>query len=344
MNTVFVSYKRDDELRVTRLVRGLESAGFAVWWDRGLAAGESWRAQLSAALDAASCVIVVWSRTSVGPSGDFVRDEAARAKRRNVLVPVLIDRVEPPLGFGEIQAIDLTRWRGRARDPFFQDLVEAVRATLADRPIPPAKGPVRALVRRMTYGAVMSGVLSAAMLFSLDVFAVQGRLCRAEWPQPSLSDVCGALALGDRPTRVERLSWEARERGNCEAIRLHLARFPDGAFRERAGLLLDAREVKSAEVWTPGVRRLTLVEPRDDVASADEVTARASAIKRAQSSAEALCRGFAATTLFRVTSSTAVPQRWTCSPVDGGTTCGFEGEAVCELHERRVETVETCGS
>lgn len=344
MSTVFVSYKRDDEVRVARIVRALEHLGFTVWWDRDLPAAEPWRDQLSAALDAASCVIVIWSRASVGPSGDFVRDEAARAKRRHILVPVLIDRVEPPLGFGEIQAIDLTHWRGSARDPFFEDLSEAVRATLAHRPIPPAKGPARALIHRLTYGALVSALLSAATVFGLNVFSVQQRVCGAAWLQPSLSDLCGTLGLGERPTRVERRSWETRQPGSCEALRTHLARFPDGAFRERASVLLDARQVTHAEVWTPGIRRLALVEPRDDIASTDEDTARAAALNRAQASAERLCRGFAATTLFRVSSSKAVPQRWTCGSIAGGTTCGFEGEAVCELQERRVETVETCGN
>ena len=36
MNEVFISYKREDEPRVGRLVRALEDAGFSVWWDRGL--------------------------------------------------------------------------------------------------------------------------------------------------------------------------------------------------------------------------------------------------------------------------------------------------------------------
>ena len=44
MNEIFVSYKREDEPRVGRLVRALEDAGFSVWWDRGLGGGESWRA------------------------------------------------------------------------------------------------------------------------------------------------------------------------------------------------------------------------------------------------------------------------------------------------------------
>src|SRR5262245_8400762 len=119
MSEIFVSYKREDEKQVGRLVRALEGAGLSVWWDRGLPGGESWRSQIQTALDAAKCVIVAWTRESVGPAGDFVCDEAGQATRRSVLVPVMLERVDPPLGFGEIQAIDLTRWKGNPRDPFF---------------------------------------------------------------------------------------------------------------------------------------------------------------------------------------------------------------------------------
>ena len=112
MSDVFISYKREDEVRVGRLARALEKAGLDIWWDRGLPGGESWRTNIVNALDAARCVVVVWSHGSVGIEGAFVRDEATRAMSRGILVPVMIDRVAPPLGFGELQAIDLTHWRG----------------------------------------------------------------------------------------------------------------------------------------------------------------------------------------------------------------------------------------
>ena len=120
MSEVFISYKREDEARVARLVHALENAGYSVWWDRGLASAESWRAQIQTALQAAKCVIVVWTHDSIGPSGDFVRDEAGQAKRRGVLIPVRLDNVDPPLGFGEIQMINLAHWKGSPRDPFFR--------------------------------------------------------------------------------------------------------------------------------------------------------------------------------------------------------------------------------
>src|SRR3974390_2768650 len=127
MNDIFISYKREDEGRVGRLAKALQGAGLSIWWDRSLAGGENWRGQIENELDAARCVVVAWTHQRVGPAGGFVRDEAGQAKRRGVLVPVKLEKVDPPLGFGEIQAIDLTHWKGSPRDPFFQDLTETGR-------------------------------------------------------------------------------------------------------------------------------------------------------------------------------------------------------------------------
>lgn len=145
MSHVFVSYKSEDAERVARLAKALASSGLDVWWDRYLAGGENWHAQIKSTLESAKCVVVVWTHASVGPAGDFVRDEARDGKQRSILVPVRLDRVSPPLGFGEIQAIDLTRWKGSTQDPFFQDLVATIKAKMEGRPVPAAKGPIRRL-------------------------------------------------------------------------------------------------------------------------------------------------------------------------------------------------------
>ncbi|HWA59778.1 MAG TPA: toll/interleukin-1 receptor domain-containing protein, partial [Caulobacteraceae bacterium] len=157
MSYVFISYKREDETRVGRIARSLERAGVEVWWDRGLPGGESWQANIEAKLAGAGCVVVAWSHGSVGPEGQYVRDEARRGLARGVLVPVLIDRLDAlPLGFGETQAIDLSHWRGADQDPFLQDLIAAVRAKLAGAPAPAPRGPTGRLRRRLALSGVAS--------------------------------------------------------------------------------------------------------------------------------------------------------------------------------------------
>ena len=87
------------------LVEALEAEGFTVWWDAQIGGGTNWHEDIEQHLDAAKCVLVAWSKRSVGHERPFLqfRDEARRAQRRDVYVPVCLDPVDPPLGFGEIR-------------------------------------------------------------------------------------------------------------------------------------------------------------------------------------------------------------------------------------------------
>jgi len=124
---VFISYKAEDRPRLKALVAALEAEGFSVWWDAHIGGGANWREDIQEHLDAAKCVIVAWSKRSVGREGNFVRDEATRAQRRGVYLPIRLDSVEPPLGFGEVQAIQFKGWKGDRTDERYRALLEAVR-------------------------------------------------------------------------------------------------------------------------------------------------------------------------------------------------------------------------
>jgi TolB-like protein len=130
---LFVSYKSEDRTRVQPLVEALMSDGVSLWWDAHIAGGDSWRDAIESHLAAARCVLVVWSKRSTAAEGHFVRDEATRAQRRGAYLPVRIDAVEPPLGFGEIQALSLEGWRGKRDDPRYLAVLEAVRAMIEGR-------------------------------------------------------------------------------------------------------------------------------------------------------------------------------------------------------------------
>src|ERR1044071_6530275 len=119
MADVFVSYKAEDKRKIRPIVKALEAAGYSVWWDEQIGGGAAWRQAIEAELNAAKCVIVIWSKRSAGPDGEFVQDEATRAKERRVYVPVLIDKTHLPLGFGETQALPLIGWRGARADPHY---------------------------------------------------------------------------------------------------------------------------------------------------------------------------------------------------------------------------------
>jgi hypothetical protein len=345
MTDVFISYKREDEARVGRLVQALQKAGLSVWWDRGLPGGESWRGNLQSALDAAKCVIVAWTQESTGPAGDFVRDEAGQAKSRGVLVPVILEPgTRPPLGFGELQAIDLAHWRGSASDPFFRDLVAAVQAKLEGRPVPPARGPMARLARRLTYGGLASAATAGLFGFAMNFMDVQNNVCAIPLAQPLLSDACGGLGLGERPTREQRIAWASIPAGSCEALRAYVERFPDSVYRDDAADMISARRVWVEQSWTPAEQPIALYVGRDAPPSRSTAEARAAAMTRAATQAERRCRDFAASGLHRFTSAVAEPQEWLCDTVSGGAVCGFDGRAVCRLEERRDIEREACGA
>lgn len=132
MSDVFVSYKAEDRRRVRPLVEALEADGYSVWWDEQIGGGATWRHAIETELNAAKSVIVAWSKRSVGPDGTFVQDEATRAQQRRVYVPVLIDKVHLPLGFGEMQALPLSGWKGDRSDPHYQAVLAAVRRIVGD--------------------------------------------------------------------------------------------------------------------------------------------------------------------------------------------------------------------
>ena len=131
---VFVSYKAEDRRRVEPLVEALEAEGLSVWWDARVGGGQAWREAIAEHLEAARCVIVIWSKRSTSPEGRFVRDEASRAQQRGTYLPVTIDKVQPPLGFGEMQALSLTGWKGSPSDPHYRAVSACVHSMLGRTP------------------------------------------------------------------------------------------------------------------------------------------------------------------------------------------------------------------
>ena len=125
MSTVFLSYAAVDRARVEPLVKALEAHGFDVWWDRDISLGESYHRVIQQALETAACAVVVWSHHSIG--SEWVTNEASEARKRGILVPALLDDVEPPLEFRHLQSATLFAWQGAMDDSSLQQLISAVR-------------------------------------------------------------------------------------------------------------------------------------------------------------------------------------------------------------------------
>ncbi len=108
MTDLFISYASEDLERVRPLVTAFEEQGWSVWWDRELVAGPSYEDKIEAALDEARCVVVVWSRLSI--KSQWVRTEAHEGLEREILVPLLIDDVKPPLAYRISQTAKMIDW------------------------------------------------------------------------------------------------------------------------------------------------------------------------------------------------------------------------------------------
>lgn len=82
MADVFLSYKRDDRDRIAPLAQAIEAAGYTVWWDIELVAGDKWTRRIKAELDVARCVVVAWTRASVGDDGSYTSEWVENEPRR----------------------------------------------------------------------------------------------------------------------------------------------------------------------------------------------------------------------------------------------------------------------
>ena len=119
------------------------------------------------------------------------------------------------MGFGEALAIDLSRWKGNPRDPFFTDLIAAVRAKLAGTPVPKPNGPTTLITRRLLYGGSSGVALAAIALMAFNVFGAASTLCTIPGLQPGLSDACGVYGVGARPTKRLGCLLNASWRNSC---------------------------------------------------------------------------------------------------------------------------------
>jgi hypothetical protein len=132
MSDIFLSYASEDRERIMSLVRALEATGWSVFWDTTIPPGKTWRKVIGTEARDCRSMVVCWSKMSV--HSDWVLEEAETARRRHVLFPVLIDKVEPPLGFSEIEAADLICWDGSLESPAYLRLVKALAACLGTPP------------------------------------------------------------------------------------------------------------------------------------------------------------------------------------------------------------------
>jgi hypothetical protein len=130
---IFISYSSKDRPWVEPFAKLLTSLGWSVWWDRHIPTGQSFDAVIEQHLTTARCVIVVWSQSSV--TSDWVKTEAAAAKERKVLLPILIDDAKLPLEFSRAQTQCLKDWQHGSSYLGIDQLIKDITALLDRKPI-----------------------------------------------------------------------------------------------------------------------------------------------------------------------------------------------------------------
>jgi TPR repeat protein len=137
MPDIFISYKKEEGETASTLARRLTEAGYDVWWDDALLAGERYEDEIAAVLDRSRAVVVLWSRQSV--TSEWVKAEAEAARQQKKVFPIIIDDMPPammPLLFRGVHAAIFDGWTGELDHPGYVELIGSIRDRLGR-----AKGP-----------------------------------------------------------------------------------------------------------------------------------------------------------------------------------------------------------
>ena len=141
MADIFLSYAEEDRAAARRIVGVLEAQGWSVWWDRRIPTGKTWRSAIEDGIRDMGCMVVLWSSNSIG--SEWVNEEAEEGRAAAKLMPVLIERVRPPLGLRGLQATDLIDWDGSNDAAAIRQLISDITAMMpAPVPAPDPAAPL----------------------------------------------------------------------------------------------------------------------------------------------------------------------------------------------------------
>lgn len=130
MARVFLSYAREDVETARKLAGVLADAGQTIWWDRHVHGGANFSVEIDRELKNAEVVMVLWSPASIASA--WVQDEAAEGRDSGRLVPAVLDSIKPPLGFRQLQCVDLSSWNKDGRTEAINDLLLAISKIAGD--------------------------------------------------------------------------------------------------------------------------------------------------------------------------------------------------------------------
>ncbi len=197
MSDIFISYASENREQAHKLASALETLGWSVWWDRHIITGQAYDQVIERELNDAKSVVVLWSGHSV--ASEWVKNEAAAAAERGVLLPVLMERVTVPLEFRRRQTADLIGWDGDPAHSGFQALCRGVSATIGgiapDRLTTAQRSGLR-WNRRWTLAAVATILLALLAVYS----AVRER---RQAPEPARVEIHAQVGTNASKAQIE---------------------------------------------------------------------------------------------------------------------------------------------
>lgn len=210
MPDIFISYKKEERTVAIRLATRLTEAGYDVWWDAALLAGERFEDEIAAVLMDSRAVVVLWSRKSVG--SDWVKAEAETARQQKKALPAVIDDLPIdglPLLFRGLHVTYLTGWEGEPDHPGYTELMKALRDRLGAAKGPELSAPqaeaklAQSVGEAEVWAAIVSAPNESADEYRayLKRFGPNGRF--AELAQLRIA----RLEKDDKPAKKRRRSW-----------------------------------------------------------------------------------------------------------------------------------------
>jgi hypothetical protein len=265
---VFISYKTERRNAAQHLSRVLELNAYSVWFDYGLLSGRDFGPQIEREIRAAKSVIVLWC--SLSRDSRWVLEEAHLAERLGTLTPVWLEYVEPPLGFGRAETIDLSTWDGAPRSPQLNGLLNEIARRVGREPAPSYRGlsEYEQTWRRFGAPTLSRFALIDPLAHEEEQRILNGEHRGEEWPDPPIPSrrisrraIVGGSVAGVAVAGIALTVEEVLRRSITSAPLSHHSQSPAAAPTLLRTLNGDAEEVQSV-VFAPGGK--TLASSGDD--------------------------------------------------------------------------------
>jgi len=130
---IFLSHSQSDATIASQLAQRFREQGWSVFLDMENFVGELMNEIIEDQLQNSRAIVVLWSARS--RKSKYVLEEANYGKRKSVLFPAFIEKVEIPYGFGRISTADLVGWSGEKNHPGLVALIGALEQHLRSKPV-----------------------------------------------------------------------------------------------------------------------------------------------------------------------------------------------------------------